>query len=750
MKKKDRKKENIIFEIFIKKRNFKEFQNNYLKESPLNIISVWRPRKNFHFGQYACLKTLDWLKKINNNINITIIIGQDEDKYELDKEQFKIETETTDIFINEFSDLKNSITIIETSKYTVDTINNNIDIVYGEYLEFRNHNKDEKYVKNYEKNKREWDEHKLFIFKLIQNLKNTISNLSPPIYILSSNKHSYIWDFFSKFLSEKIGKDIKAIYIKDILDLENGEPMRTSNKKGNLILIDDSYDKIEKKINNFFKKLNDDKSKNILEAFYRIIIIDKLFKKEILFNDFKSISQLIKERINNINKIDNIEEEIIEYIFDLSKKWTNTIYNILRLRKIKIFNVINNEKLVNYIKQEKKLITNSDLFNVDEKEFNKINETPELLRADYVESIKEILGNLNNTLQNQEIKDIYDKIIKTEIISNLYKIDLLLYFTEKWHRDHYLHQFNVGALGIYFLDIYVNDNLKLINELVLGKNINEDDFTALWWLTALLHDHALPFEEFIKLIPLIYKLEKLYHIKNLRKTILYSFFEIIKPLLHEKLNSYFENLLNSENPVNIIIEIKNEGGKELYKLFGNELDIKFNIWDHGHLGTLNLAYLFNNEKISNNYINLILKAIALHNNNNQKITLYQDPLTFLLILCDELQEWTRRQFPKASKLSAGDINSYSTNPEKFMTHSINDIEIELLNDKLKLKYLDDLTIKFNCKEWNELKKIGWLIETFLLDKHEKLKYLDFSSNRENYKPKKIIFTTNIPTSLHFE
>ena len=82
-------------------------------------------------------------------------------------------------------------------------------------------------------------------------------------------------------------------------------------------------------------------------------------------------------------------------------------------------------------------------------------------------------------------------------------LDDLLYLTQKRYRDHYKHQFLVGSLGWFLLDVILpsGETLKAEMENLEGVHcLSNDDIDQAWWCAALLHDHGYPLSHILKSI----------------------------------------------------------------------------------------------------------------------------------------------------------------------------------------------------------------------------------------------------------
>ncbi len=236
------------------------------------------------------------------------------------------------------------------------------------------------------------------------------------------------------------------------------------------------------------------------------------------------------------------------------------------------------------------------------------------------------------------------------------------------HRDHYSHSVYVFALGlaIYALDKTYRDTFNNFYGYGSGKSAGLK-FLKSWGIVALFHDIGYPFQ-----------------------------------LAHEQIKTYANEVWgeNEENPyvsfgnMEKLVAISKSQRQKLENLYGyapiddiNDLlayGIQFRIgydpkivapylmtrvvkqtkfMDHGYFSAVLLARRFLDngvEKFGIEHLD-ILTAILLHNNFNKfdkkddpklnirPIALGEHPLSYLLILCDELQCWDRMPYGKESK-----------------------------------------------------------------------------------------------------
>lgn len=252
-------------------------------------------------------------------------------------------------------------------------------------------------------------------------------------------------------------------------------------------------------------------------------------------------------------------------------------------------------------------------------------------------------------------------------------------FSER-QRDHYVHSVNVFLLG---LDIYVsNSRVRSAFSKAYGKGSfrsEEDLFLFMWGHASLFHDIGYPIEI----------------LHNLAK----SFVCKLSNLGDEQ---HSTRIMMGVDPVDDIIGLDPAGPfEDVFQLLvkgtgsigrdrhqeveqvirgypGYMLDNRF--IDHGFFSSLMVAKCYdmiagsNSEmmRIYSENIPSVCAAILMHNlyqkslireNGFGPMTIDEEPLTFLLILCDELQEWNRKSYgfgtgnsiyPKSSEITVGD------------------------------------------------------------------------------------------------
>ena len=223
-----------------------------------------------------------------------------------------------------------------------------------------------------------------------------------------------------------------------------------------------------------------------------------------------------------------------------------------------------------------------------------------------------------------------------------FRYESVLYQSREGYRDHLFHAMNTFLLGVFF--IYSKDGpLKHIGKKWISswrkrnKTINE------WLIASLFHD----FGYVLSIYPAFNKLISKFSSAKVQNLV-------------RKLEKNWDNLL----------EELNENVKTEHKL---KHTLK-NYCDHGIFSFLHLNHLTNNldydentaDEVtidSTNHYKNALHSILYHNLVKETFDLKDYPLTALLIICDELQDWQRPKYAdmSLSKSTISFINQYSTN-----------------------------------------------------------------------------------------
>lgn len=231
------------------------------------------------------------------------------------------------------------------------------------------------------------------------------------------------------------------------------------------------------------------------------------------------------------------------------------------------------------------------------------------------------------------------------------------------HRDHYSHSVYVFALG---LAIYACDSTyrSSFNEFYKFSPLNQGaEFLRLWGMVALFHDIGYPFQ-------LAHEQIKIYTTELWGKNAVkpYVSFGNMKKFLDidNAVSEEIRKSLNIDKTFESINDLLAYGLEKrvgyaadyISKLLLTRVVSQPEFMDHGYFSAVILAKrLFENGDFYMNAEKLdVLTAILLHNNLNKydiknahAIKRDEHPLAYLLILCDELQNWDRYAYGNESR-----------------------------------------------------------------------------------------------------
>ena len=228
-----------------------------------------------------------------------------------------------------------------------------------------------------------------------------------------------------------------------------------------------------------------------------------------------------------------------------------------------------------------------------------------------------------------------------DIVKRNRAVDLLMFLPHKRYRGHDIHQFNVATLGLFFLDTCLR-NGQLLRDYVarVHKLSDSDEVDKAWLMASFLHDHALPISHMFRIAPLIYAIKRDKSrssygdaVTALQKALVLTYDDLFSdPVRHV----YRKFVIASEYGSAALEKLIS---KEMSKI-GFQRQVAKNELDHGVLAAANIASIFDSSPIDLT-VQTSARAIAVHSLMTEKISFKEDPLSFLLVLCDELQEWGR-------------------------------------------------------------------------------------------------------------
>ena len=270
----------------------------------------------------------------------------------------------------------------------------------------------------------------------------------------------------------------------------------------------------------------------------------------------------------------------------------------------------------------------------------------------WIESIKDSIIALrkHDTREHRAGDDIPSTFGVDELMTyfrDYTSFESVLYGSTKYYRDHVLHVVRVWLLGIYIL---TQDNY--IDSIRVGDNENVDKIEkfSIWTIIALTHDLGYPLEKSSQIISVTRNMMK-HFITNPVINMDFKFTgvqdtmnDFIIKLMSSKMTRIdegkYHNHIQSKYYFKFLKSLEdNKHGVlsaiVIYKMLEYFLESDFNLSED---------YVFEEEDKRQFYVRRdILRAISSHTCES----IYQNDIlnfSFLLILCDECQEWERRSF----------------------------------------------------------------------------------------------------------
>lgn len=239
-----------------------------------------------------------------------------------------------------------------------------------------------------------------------------------------------------------------------------------------------------------------------------------------------------------------------------------------------------------------------------------------------------------------------------ELLSNQTETEIRHHIKSSFYRDHLLHVIDVFILGHLFLNTHVRwtgnekkslvDQLSVVNDSLRG--VNRETWMKNWAVAALFHDIG-------------YQIGQGENISQ-EHEVWKNFFSLKKPISLGWLNFTIdknENQIQLDERTDWLLNMATEtvNQEKFAKCFPN--DLSKNITDHGVMSALRVSQLLLNSKTKttdpnefddcnkNDDYQLAIHAISHHNIHGDKVNFTSHPLSCLLRLCDELQEWNRKR-----------------------------------------------------------------------------------------------------------
>jgi len=286
------------------------------------------------------------------------------------------------------------------------------------------------------------------------------------------------------------------------------------------------------------------------------------------------------------------------------------------------------------------------------------------------------------------LRSIADQFGKGQIYTELIKNNLRIYEdavkkTLPTHRDHFVHSAYVYLLGVYIFNKdsdyqqQVESNFNSNQPLTKKNGFDwRKEFEFRWTITSIFHDLAYPIEILAKQINDYQskidrrnksKEEKSigFDLFNFEEMISFEYLQPLDPLLQQQHFKMRETsqYIYADNVFDILacnfqFKFLNYGYETIHKILADKFlkKVKSGEIDHGIMGSVILANWVHDLYLNNKWdsevfycsIGDCLGAIALHTCQlwlpdlfKRKIVMAKHPLAYLLVLCDELQDWQR-------------------------------------------------------------------------------------------------------------
>ncbi|MEW6608156.1 MAG: hypothetical protein AB1414_12055 [bacterium] len=190
----------------------------------------------------------------------------------------------------------------------------------------------------------------------------------------------------------------------------------------------------------------------------------------------------------------------------------------------------------------------------------------------------------------------------------LWEMESVLYLSHSSYRDHIFHSFDVSLLGLLLLHTY-NSKGMLLEKIPMEK----ETLLGSWLIASLFHDIGYIFSIYDS----AEKIGDFFENESIKKSI-----GIIKEAIENAKNSIGEVVEK-----NLKMSIKKEDGL-----------------DHGHLSAIHLQELLESSSVKSTLVERYqsaIDAVLTHGVKGEEISCKNFPLSFLLLLCDHLQDWGR-------------------------------------------------------------------------------------------------------------
>lgn len=337
------------------------------------------------------------------------------------------------------------------------------------------------------------------------------------------------------------------------------------------------------------------------------------------------------------DSIHNFDEYKIAKTFEFSDKHKNMLIILANSIIIGIEDIMYREDTY------KKLFGNRILQKISE---INIPEDGSKINKNIHKNIMTLYNQLNITIEDiSGLDEIYNKTTSIviliaqelslhetiEIIHNVGPAFETLLGTDVRYREHFMHQFQVFLLGYYIINEHDSIRTKLkeyLNKGHEGPLYDLDDVLRVWFISSIFHDTAYSVEKIEKWLDNYFERVKVPSKYQIYWSDIYSEYESCKTELVEIISNNHYQL----NRNNIAVCIK---------------DAFIEQHDHGVISGLMMMKEIKKNNIDSYLLNESCSAISLHNDvvysKISQLSFKDFPFAFLLVYCDNAQEWGRPQ-----------------------------------------------------------------------------------------------------------
>lgn len=220
-----------------------------------------------------------------------------------------------------------------------------------------------------------------------------------------------------------------------------------------------------------------------------------------------------------------------------------------------------------------------------------------------------------------QVLNLYEAL---DIIDNIGPAFEPLLGTDVQYREHFIHQFQVFLLGYYLINKKSSLRKKLINHLQnINPNYNLEDVLKVWFITSMFHDFS-------------------YSVGKMEGWLKNYFLRVAVPskfqIMWADIFAHYE-----VEKINLIELISYNSDKPKDEIANIIKDTFIEEHDHGVMSGLMLMDIL--DEIEDVLLKEACCAIALHTETVYsklgKLKIDQFPFAFLLVFCDNAQEWGR-------------------------------------------------------------------------------------------------------------